>query len=115
MREKYLKKPLSWIIGTIKRELNLSDLTGNPSFDELHDHHDTVLAYWRQNHRQYSPERVWNKFHFDLLYQSFESRHELQAWCVARVKQLNDPMYHEEQCQQQKKIEEGERLAREVE
>jgi hypothetical protein len=45
--EKHLKEPPSWIIGTIKRELNLSDITGNPSLDELHDHHDTVLVYWR--------------------------------------------------------------------
>jgi hypothetical protein len=27
--EKYLKDPLGWILGTIKRELNLFDLTGN--------------------------------------------------------------------------------------
>jgi hypothetical protein len=45
MSNKHLKEPPSWIIGTIKRELNLSNLTGNPSLDELHDRHDTALAY----------------------------------------------------------------------
>jgi hypothetical protein len=44
MHEKYLKLHPSWIIGTIKREFNLVDLTGNPSLDELHDRHDMVLA-----------------------------------------------------------------------
>ena len=52
MREKYLKEPPGWIIGTIKRELNLSDITGNPSVEELHDRHDTALTYWRQNRQQ---------------------------------------------------------------
>jgi hypothetical protein len=47
MREKHLKEPPSCIIGTIKRELNLSDLTGSASLDELHNHHDTALSYWR--------------------------------------------------------------------
>jgi hypothetical protein len=47
IREKYLKEPPGWILGTIKRELNLSELTGNPSLKELHDHHDTTLMYWR--------------------------------------------------------------------
>jgi hypothetical protein len=47
----------------------------------------------------------------NLLYKSFESRHELWAWCVTRVKQLKDLVYHEEQRQQQKKVEEKERLA----
>jgi hypothetical protein len=51
MCEKHLKEPPSWINGTIKRELNLLDLTGNPSLDELQERHDTMLAYWRQNHR----------------------------------------------------------------
>ena len=115
MREKYLKEPPGWIIGTIKRELNLSDITGNPSVEELHDRHDTALTYWRQNRRQYPPERVWDKFHFDLQYKSFESRHELRAWCVARLKQLNDPVYREEQRQQRKKLEEEKRLAWEAE
>jgi hypothetical protein len=58
MREKYLKEPPGWIIGTIKRELNLSDLTWNSLLDELHDRHDTTLAYWRQNCGQYPSERV---------------------------------------------------------
>jgi hypothetical protein len=77
MREKYLKEPPGWITGTIKRQIILLDLTGNPSLEELHDHHDTALAYCRQNYRQYPPERVWDKFHFDLLFKDFESRHEL--------------------------------------
>jgi hypothetical protein len=98
--DKYLKEPLRLILATIKIELNLSDLSGNPSLDELHDREDTTLAYWRQNHRQYPPELVWNKFHFDLLYKSFESWHELRAWCVARVNQLNDLVYLDEQQQQ---------------
>jgi hypothetical protein len=44
MRDKYLMEPLSWIIGTIMRELNFLDLIGNPLLDELHDHHDTMLV-----------------------------------------------------------------------
>jgi hypothetical protein len=59
--------------------------------------------------------RVWNIFYFDLLGCSFESRHELRAWCVARMKQLHDPVYTEEQHQHQMKDKEAERLAREVE
>jgi hypothetical protein len=50
-----------------------------------------------------------------LLFKSFESSHELWAWCAAREKQLNDPVYHEEQRQQLKKAEEEKRLAQEVE
>jgi hypothetical protein len=34
MCEKYLKEPPGWILGIIKRELNLSDLIGNPSLEE---------------------------------------------------------------------------------
>jgi hypothetical protein len=74
------------------------------------------VVYWRQNHRQYPPEGVCDKFHLELLYKYFESRHEQRAWCIARVKQLNDPMYHEVQHQQQRKVEEEEeRLAWEAE
>jgi hypothetical protein len=54
---------------------------------------------------------------FILIYyiSLFESRYDLRARCVARVKQLKDLLYHEEQCQQRKKIEEEEeRLAREA-
>ncbi len=64
MREKYLKQPPGWILRTIKRELNLFDLKGNEGLEELHDNHDTTLAYWRQNRRQYPPERVWDRFLF---------------------------------------------------
>jgi hypothetical protein len=52
-------------------------------------------------------------FKSNLLYKSFESRHE--AWCVTKVKQLKDPMYLEEQRKQQKKVEEEERFAWEAE
>jgi hypothetical protein len=45
--KKYLIEPLGWILCTIKRELNLSDLTRNPSLEELHYHHNMALAYWR--------------------------------------------------------------------
>jgi hypothetical protein len=51
MREKYLKVPPSWILGTVKRELNLFDLRGNGTVDDLYDEHDKALTYWRQNHR----------------------------------------------------------------
>jgi hypothetical protein len=50
MHDKYLKDPPRWILATVKRDWNLSDLTGNPCLDELHDFHDTALAYWGQNH-----------------------------------------------------------------
>jgi hypothetical protein len=96
------------------REWNLSDTIENPSLDELHDHQDITLAYWRQNHGQYPPEQVWGIFRLDLLNKSFKTKHELWAWCVTRVKQLKDPMYCEEQRKQQKKIKE-ERLAWKVE
>jgi hypothetical protein len=115
MHEKYLKEPLGWILGTIKRELNLLDLTGNPSLEELHDHHDMWLVYWRQNRGKYPLEQVWDKFSSDLLHKSFESRLELQIWCVTRVKQLKYPVYREEQHKQWKKVEEEERLAYEAE
>jgi hypothetical protein len=54
----------------------------------LHDEHDKALVYWRQNHRQYPPEWVWDKYYFNLLRKSFESRHELRTWSEARKKQL---------------------------
>jgi hypothetical protein len=47
MCEKYLKEPSGWILGTIKRELNLFELKRNVTLEELHDHHDTALTYWR--------------------------------------------------------------------
>jgi hypothetical protein len=113
--EKYLKVPPHWILQTIKREFNLFDLRGNGTMDDLHDEHDKSLAYWRQHRRQYPPKRVWDKYYFDLLRKSFESRHELWAWCEAREKQLKDPVYLEEQRQQQMKAEEENRLAQEAE
>jgi hypothetical protein len=99
MSEKHLKQPLRWILGIIKRELNLFKLSGNETLDDLHCQHDTSLAYWRKNHWQYPPEGVWDKYYFDLLCKTFESRHKLWAWCEAREKQLKDPVYLEEQHQ----------------
>jgi hypothetical protein len=58
MCEKYLKVTPRWILGTIKRELNLFDLRSNGIVDDLHDGHDKTLVYWRQNRQQYPPERV---------------------------------------------------------
>jgi hypothetical protein len=47
MREKYLKESPCWILGIINRELNLCAFKGNEGSDELNDHHDMTLAYWR--------------------------------------------------------------------
>jgi hypothetical protein len=55
MRKKYLKVPPGWILGTIKRELNASS---GDTPEDRQDHHETALAYWRQNHRQYPPARL---------------------------------------------------------
>jgi hypothetical protein len=93
--------------------LNLFEHDG--TLDDLRDEHDKALAYWRQNRRQYPPDRVWNKYYYNLLFKSFESRHELRAWCEAREKQLKDPVYLEEQHQQLMKAEEEKRLAQEAE
>jgi hypothetical protein len=97
MCEKHLKVSPSWILGTIKREFNLFE--HDETLDDLHDEHDKALMYWRQNHQQYPPNRVWDKYYYDLLFKYFKSRHELQAWCEAREKQLKDHVYHEEQHQ----------------
>jgi hypothetical protein len=43
--------PPSWILGIVKRELNLFDLHNNRTMDDLHDEHDKALAYCRQNRR----------------------------------------------------------------
>jgi hypothetical protein len=48
MREKYLKMPLGWILGTITRELNLY-ACGGDALQDLQDHTETTLAYWIQN------------------------------------------------------------------
>jgi hypothetical protein len=45
MREKFLKVPPRWILGTIKRELNLFEVYDNGTVDDLHDEHDKALAY----------------------------------------------------------------------
>jgi hypothetical protein len=55
--EKYLKMPPGWIVGTICRELNLYVFNGDTTEDSQ-DLHETALAYWRHNHRQYPPARV---------------------------------------------------------
>jgi hypothetical protein len=110
MREKHLNVPPGWIIRTIKRELNLCEHTR--TLDDLHDEHDKALAYWRQNRQQYPPARLWDIFYYDLLCKSFKSRYELRDWCRARLQQLNNPVYCEEQrC----KTEEEKRLAQEAE
>jgi hypothetical protein len=49
MQEKCLKMPPGWILGTIKRELNLYT-SGSDTLEDLQDRHETALAYWRQNH-----------------------------------------------------------------
>jgi hypothetical protein len=46
--EKYLKMSLGWILGTIKRELNLY-ASGGDMLEDLEDHTKMALAYWRQN------------------------------------------------------------------
>jgi hypothetical protein len=113
MREKHLKVPPGWILGTIKTELKLFEHNG--TLDDLHDEHDKALVYWRQNYQEYPPERVCDKYYFDLLCKSFKLRHELRAWYETRKKQLRDFMYLEEQRQLQRKAEEVERLAWEAE
>jgi hypothetical protein len=85
MWEKHLKIPPGWIVGTICRELNLY-VFGGDTMKDSQDCHETVLAYWRQNRRQYPPARLWDIFYYDLLCKSFESRYELQDWCLARLK-----------------------------
>jgi hypothetical protein len=111
--KKYLNVPPDWIFGTIKTEMKLLEHDG--TLDDLHDEHDKALAYWRQNHRQYPPGRVWDKYYFNLISKSFKSRHEIRAWCEARDKQLRDPVYLEEQRQLYRKAEEEKRLTREAE
>jgi hypothetical protein len=44
IQEKYLKMPPSWIIGRIKRELNLYVFDGD-TLEDLHDRTKTALAY----------------------------------------------------------------------
>jgi hypothetical protein len=44
IREKYLKVPLGWILGTLKRELNLFE--HDETLDDLHNEHDKALTYW---------------------------------------------------------------------
>jgi hypothetical protein len=61
MREKYLKMPVGWILGTIKRELNLYASDGD-TLEDLHDRSEMVLEYRKQNRRQYPPTRLWDIF-----------------------------------------------------
>jgi hypothetical protein len=97
MREKYLKMPPDWILGIIKRWLNLY-ASDSDTLEDLQDHTEMGLAYWRQNRRQYPPTRLWDIFYYDLLRKSFESRYELREWCKARLQQLNNHVYVDEQC-----------------
>jgi hypothetical protein len=96
MREKYLKMSPGWILGTIKKELNLYAFDGD-MLEDLQDRTKTTLAYWRQNHRQYPPVWLWDIFYYDLLLKSFKSRYELRDWCKTRLRQLNDLVYVEKQ------------------
>jgi hypothetical protein len=80
--------------------------------EDLQDRTETTMAYWRQNHRQYPLVRLWDIFYYDLLCKSFKSRYDLRDWCKARLQQLNDLMYVEEQ---RRKAEEEKRLAQEAE
>jgi hypothetical protein len=57
IRKKYLKMPPGWILGTIKRELNLY-ASGGDILEDLQDHTKMALAYWRQNRRQYPPAQL---------------------------------------------------------
>jgi hypothetical protein len=59
MRKKYLKMSPDWILGTIKRELNLY-ASGDDTLEDLQDYTEMALAYWRQNRRQYPPVRLWD-------------------------------------------------------
>jgi hypothetical protein len=43
IQEKYLKEPLGWILGTIKRELNLYAFGGD-TIEDLQDCHEMALA-----------------------------------------------------------------------
>jgi hypothetical protein len=71
LREKYLKVSPRWILGTIKTELKLFEHDG--TLDDLHDEHDKALAYWRQNCRQYPPERFETNIIL-ICYVSFSSQ-----------------------------------------
>jgi hypothetical protein len=59
IRKKYLKMSPDWILGTIKRELNLY-ASGDDTLEDLQDYTEMALAYWRQNRRQYPPVRLWD-------------------------------------------------------
>jgi hypothetical protein len=45
MHKKYLKVPPRWILGIIKRELNLFKLWNNETLDDFYRQHDMALAY----------------------------------------------------------------------
>jgi hypothetical protein len=45
MRKKYLKEPPGWILGIIKRELNLFELPDNETLEDLQDRHKMAIAY----------------------------------------------------------------------
>jgi hypothetical protein len=96
IREKYLKMPPGWILGTIKKELNLYAFDDD-MLEDLQDHTKTTLAYWRQNRRQYPLAWLWDIFYYHLLLKSFKSRYKLQDWCKARLRRLNDLVYVEKQ------------------
>jgi hypothetical protein len=68
IHEKYLKMPPGWILGTIKRELNLY-ASGNDTLEDLQDRTEMALAYWRQNRRQYPSPQVLGRA---LTYHKYE-------------------------------------------
>jgi hypothetical protein len=37
-------------------------VSGGDTLEDLQDCTETTLAYWRQNHRQYPPARLWDIF-----------------------------------------------------
>jgi hypothetical protein len=45
MHKKYLKVPPRWILGIIKRELNLFKLWNNETLDDFYRQHNMALAY----------------------------------------------------------------------
>jgi hypothetical protein len=58
MCEKSLNELPDWILGTIMKELNLSNTIRSLLLDELRDRGDTALMYWRQKFDRCPPKWV---------------------------------------------------------
>jgi hypothetical protein len=58
MCENFLNELPDWILGTIMKELNLSNTIRSLLLDELRDRRDTALTYWRQKFDRCPPKRV---------------------------------------------------------